>query len=139
MLGLARRTFDGARRQDMDVGLDAHHTYDAIVKRLDVRHLLGRIGREELVAKFHVEVERILVVLAVDSDEVLWRINRELGENCLDLAWEDVDTTDDEHIVGTSQNLAQTHSRTSTLALLINQMGEVACTIANHRHTLFAE
>ena len=51
MLGLARRTFDGARRQDMDVGLDAHHTYDAIVKRLDVRHLLGRIGREELVAQ----------------------------------------------------------------------------------------
>ena len=31
MLGLARRTFDGARRQDMDVGLDAHHAYDAIV------------------------------------------------------------------------------------------------------------
>ena len=139
MLGLARRTLDGSWRQDVDVGLDAYHTYDAVVKRLDVWHLLRWIWREVLAAKFDIEIECIFVVLAIDSDEVLRCINRELSENRLNLAWEDVDTTDDEHVVRTAQNLAQTHSCTSALALLINKMCEVACTITNHRHPLLAE
>ena len=105
MLSLASRAFDVSRLLDVDVRLDADEGNDAVVERLDEWHLLGWVWREILLAQLHVEVEGVFVVLTFNGDEILRCEDWELGEHGLYLTWEDVDTTDDEHIVAATQNL----------------------------------
>ena len=91
----------------VDVGFDAGKGDETVVERLDERHLLAWVRREELFAQLDVEVEGILVALAIDGDEVLRCEGGELGEHGLYLAWEDIDTTNDEHVVASSQHLSE--------------------------------
>ena len=111
MLCLARRTLNVAWLLDVDVGLDADERDDAVVEWLDERHLLCRVGREVLGTQLDIEVEGVFVVLAIYGDEILWSEYREFGQHSLNLRWEDVHTTDDEHIVATTQNLSETNCR----------------------------
>lgn len=99
MLSLTERTLDAVRLLDVDVGLDAYHADDTVIEWLDEWHLLAWVGREELLTQLDVKVEGIFIVLAIDSDEVLWSEGRELGEASLNLRWEDIDATDNHHIV----------------------------------------
>ena len=99
VLCLADGALDLSRLFDVDVGLDAHHRHDAVVERLDVWHLLRRVGREELAAQLDVEVEGVFVVLAVNGDEILCGEGGELGEAGLYLTREHVDAAYDHHVV----------------------------------------
>ena len=119
MFSLSGRTLDGPWWLDVDVGFDACEGNQTVVERLDERHLLAWIRREELFAQLDIEVEGILVALAIDSNEVLWCEGRELGEHGLYLAWEDIDTTDDEHVVASSQHLTESYGSTSAFARLV--------------------
>lgn len=83
----------------MDVWFDAHDADHTLEERLDVLHLIGRIGAEELWLELDVDIEGILVLDTIDGDEVVWLEGRELGEDSLDSRWEDIDATDDKHIV----------------------------------------
>ena len=91
MFGLAGGALDGPWRLDVDVWFDAGEGDEAVVERLDEGHLLARVRREELFAQLDVEVEGVLVALAVHGDEVLRREGGELGEDRLNLAREYVD------------------------------------------------
>ena len=83
----------------MDIRLNAEDAYHTVIEWLDVWHLVSWVRREELFTELNVKVEHIFVVLTIDCDEVLWLEGVELSENSLDSRWEDVDATDDEHII----------------------------------------
>ena len=139
MLGLACRTFDVAWFLDVDVWLDAHQTDDAVVEWFDEWHLLRWVGREVFCTQLDIEVEGVFVVLAIHGDEILWGEYWEFGQHGLNLRWEDVHTTYDEHIVATTQNLSEADRCTSTLTRLIDEVGEVSCTITEDRHCFLAQ
>ena len=123
----------------MDVRFDASEGDKTVVERLDERHLLAWIRREELFAQLDIEVESILVALAIHGNEVLRSESRELCEYRLDLTWEYVHATNDEHIVTSAKHLTQTNCCTSALARLVVKAREVASTIAEDWHSLLAK
>ena len=139
MLGFASGALNSVRRLDMDVGFDAGERYKSVVERLDKRHLLAGIGREEFFAELHVEVEGVLVALAVHGNEILRSEGGELGEHRLYLAGEYIDATDDEHVIAAAQHLAHPHCGASALARLIDKAGEVAGAVAQYGHGLLAQ
>ena len=100
MLCLTDGALDLSGFLDVDVRLDANHRHDTVVERFDIWHLLRWVGREVLAAQFDIEVECILVVLSIHSDEILRCECRELSEAGLYLTWEHVNATDNHHIVG---------------------------------------
>ena len=139
VLSLTGRTLYGVGRQDVDVGLDTGKRYESVVKGLDKRHLLARVGREEFFTQLYIKVKGIFVALAVYCDKVLGCKGREFGKHCLYLAWEDIYATDDEHVVATPQHLTHPDGGTATLARLIVETGKVAGTVAQDRHCLFGK
>ena len=99
MFSLTSRALDRVRRQDMYVWLDAHHGAETVIQRLDKRHLFRRVRREELRTQLYIQIERILMVLAIDRNKVLRREGRELRQDRLHLTRENIHTPDDQHVV----------------------------------------
>ena len=64
---------------------------------------------------------------------------RHFENDRLDLGGEYIDTTDNQHVIATSQNAVHTDQCASTGALIVVQGREVLGTIAQQRHTLFGK
>ena len=83
MLSLTCGALYGARRQNVNVGLNTGERNQTVVERLDERHLFAGIGREEFFAQLYVEIECVLVALALHRTELLRSECREVCEHRL--------------------------------------------------------
>ena len=68
----------------------------------------------------------VIIVDGLEGDQVVTAQTRILHKDLLHLHWEDIDTLDDEHIVGTTLDTIDTTVRTSALTFARNDAGEVA-------------
>ena len=73
------------------------------------------------------------------EDEVVRCELLELRKYALNLAWEYVDTTHDEHIVASSEYVIHTHGCTSAFTFLVIQTSKVVGAVTQNRHSLLAE
>ena len=139
MLRFTRRTLDGVWGKDMDIRLDAYHREDAIIERFDEFHLILWVCTEEIRLEFHVEIECVFIIYAVNSDEIIWLECRKLRQTSLYLTWEYVDATDNHHVIRTSEDAVHAHTGASALAFLVVETRKVTRAIAQYWHCLLAE
>ena len=104
-------------------------TTNALLKVEESREVVG----EEFL-EFHFDKHVVVVGVRSERDEVIAGQLGELHQNLLDLNWEDVDTTEDNHIVGTSTHAVDTDVVAAAGTGASQDTGKVACTVPDQRH-----
>lgn len=105
---------------------------------LQSQHLVDFVGIV-FGTNFNLQLHGIGIVLAVYQQEVVRLELRHFEDNGLYLRGEHVDTTDNQHVITTSQDAVHTNQCTSAGALIVVQGGEVLGTVAQQRHPLFGK
>ena len=129
---LAFTSCDGLGSDKVYLGIDSEHGLD----RLSERALLdGKIldGIRELVgAELNVNVEGIVVLYAVNLDEVVGGVAF-VKKNGFDLGGEYVNAADDEHIVASAHGLCHLDECSAAGALLAGENADIAGTVTEKR------
>lgn len=82
---------------------------------------------------FQNDLERVeRMCLAVDDQEVLAIEVRKAGQELLELAWKDVFSTYDEHVIGATLHPQEASIRAATSARLGGEHGPIPCAVAQH-------
>ena len=71
--------------------------------------------------------------LAVDDQDVLAIEAGKAGQELLELAWKDVFSAYDEHVIGATLDPQEASVRAATGAGLGGEHGPISCAIAQHR------
>ena len=124
---------DGVGRLELYLGGNAEHTLELgskfLLQFIDGGRRIER-GGEVLLAEFHLNLQSVEVVDTIDDKQIA---RSKLGHreyHALHLRWEDIDTTNDEHVIGTALNSAHADARASAATLSSHQRAEVARAVA---------
>ena len=109
MLALTLATLDAARFHKLHIGTDGKHALELVGQGLLHGEHTSEVVAEEVAAYFYLHLEGIEVLYTVHHEHVLWREFRHGEDNAFHLRREDVDTTDDEHIVAASHDASHLH------------------------------
>ena len=139
MLALALTTLDAVRFHELHIGADREDTLQLVCQCLLHGKHTSEVVAEEVASYFYLNLKRIEIVLAVHHKHVLRFEFRHSKDDTFHLRREDVDTTDNEHIVAASHDASHLHRCTSTSTWFIVEGTEVLGTIAEHRHTFLGK
>ena len=94
--------------------------------------------REHLVRHFHLNVQRIAVLYAVDYNLIIGRI-AVIKQDRFDLRREHVDAADDQHIVAAAHRLGHLDMRASARARFAVEYADIARAVAQQRKCLLRD
>src|SRR5574344_306991 len=138
-LDLALAARQGAGGDELDLRREADDLLDrvgdAAADLLDAGHDVG----ESLALEFDLELEEVHRVRRGEADQVVGRHLRNLHETAFDLAREDVDAVDDQHVVRTGTDAVHDAHGPSACARAGLQAREVAGAVADHRRARAVE
>ena len=132
--GLAGGAFDGSGLDERDFRVQTDDLLDVAADfRAELFETFDGVlehGRLD----FHLDFQFVHRLRAGD-DQLVVRLDAFDGEqNAFDLRREEVDTTDDKHVVATAADLLHADERAATGALLVAETRDVVCAVSEKRH-----